>query len=325
VKLSGLLALLDDVAAIAKVAASSVDDIATAAAKAGSKTAMVAIDDAAVTPKYVVGFSAERELPIIWKIARGSLFNKLVVLLPAALLLASFAPGLIQPLLMLGGAYLCFEGAEKVYHAWVPHGDDAAESSGQGHDPAHLEETKVNGAVKTDFILSAEIMAIALSTVAGGSLWAQTATLALIGVGMTALVYGGVAVLVKLDDIGLHLARTARLAATRRFGTGLVWFMPVLMQVLSVVGTAAMLWVGGSIVLHGLEVTHLWAAPYVAVHHLAEAAGQTVPAAAGFVVWAVGATLDGLVGLAIGLALIPLATKVLGPALQRLKGARPVQ
>ena len=245
--------------------------------------------------------------------------------MPAALLLASFAPGLIQPLLMLGGAYLCFEGAEKLYHAWVPHGDDAAESSAQGHDPAHLEETKVAGAVKTDFILSAEIMAIALSTVAGGSLWAQTATLALIGVGMTALVYGGVAVLVKLDDIGLHLARTARWSATRQLGKGLVWFMPVLMQVLSVVGTAAMLWVGGSIMLHGLEVTHLWAAPYLAVHHVAEVAGQAVPAAAGFVVWAVGATLDGVVGLAIGLALIPLVTKVLGPAVKRLKGARPAQ
>ena len=320
--MSGLLALLDDVAAIAKVAASSVDDIATAAAKAGSKTAMVAIDDAAVTPKYVVGFSADRELPIIWKIARGSLFNKVVVLLPVALLLASFAPGLIQPLLMLGGLYLCFEGAEKVHHALFAHVDPAAADPVETRDPGHLEEEKVSGAVKTDFILSAEIMAIALSTVAGGSLWAQTATLALIGVGMTALVYGGVAVLVKLDDVGLHLARHANWSAVRRLGKGLVWSMPALMQVLSVVGTAAMLWVGGSIVLHGLEVTHLWAAPYQAIHHLGEAAARAVPMAADFVAWAVGATLDGIVGLAIGLALIPLVTRIVGPMVARVKGMR---
>jgi len=311
--MSGLLALLDDVAAIAKVAAASVDDIAAAAAKAGSKTAMVAIDDAAVTPKYVAGFAADRELPIIWKIGKGSIFNKLMILLPAAMLLSAFAPGLIQPLLMLGGAYLCFEGAEKVFHWLFPHASHAVDADFEVKDPGRLEAEKVSGAVKTDFILSAEIMAIALSTLPDGSALKQAATLAVIAIGMTVLVYGGVAVLVKMDDVGLHLATTGRLAAIRHFGNGLVRGMPILMRVLTVVGTAAMLWVGGSIMLHGLEVTHVWAAPYEWIHHAAAATSAWAGVAQGFVGWAVAATLDGLVGLAIGLALIPFANRVLGP------------
>lgn len=318
--MSGLLALLDDVAAIAKVAAASVDDIAAAAAKAGSKTAMLAIDDAAVTPKYVTGFSADRELPIIWKIAKGSFFNKLVILLPAALILSSFAPGVIQPLLMLGGAYLCFEGAEKVFHWLFPHGDKAVSADFDVKDPGHLEEQKVAGAVKTDFILSAEIMTIALTSIPSGNIWIQAATLAVIGIGMTIFVYGGVAVIVKMDDVGLHLASTGRLKATRRFGEGLVRVMPNLMRFLTIVGTAAMLWVGGSIVLHGLEVTHLWAAPYETIHHVAQVAAEAVTAAKGFVEWLVTATLHGLVGLALGLILIPVATRVVWPGIASVAG-----
>lgn len=321
--MSGLLALLDDVAAIAKVAAASVDDIAAAAAKAGTKAAGVVIDDAAVTPKYVHGFSADRELPIIGRIALGSMKNKLVFLLPGLLSLDHFLPQAITPLLMLGGSYLCFEGAEKVVHALAPHADKGVEEDYDTADPAHLEEQKVAGAIKTDFILSAEIMTIALATIESPSFWLQAVTLAIVGIAITVAVYGAVAVIVKMDDIGLHMAANRRTRAARAFGRGLVVAMPRLMSLLSTVGTAAMLWVGGSIVLHGLEVTHLWPAPYEAIHHIAEAAAHAVPAAPGFVAWAVTATLDGLAGLALGVVLIPLATRVIGPLVARLSGVRP--
>jgi predicted DNA repair protein MutK len=311
--MSGLLALLDDVAAIAKVAAASVDDIAAAAAKAGAKAAGVVIDDAAVTPKYVHGFEADRELPIIWRIALGSVKNKLVILLPGLLALNYFLPSAITPLLMLGGAYLCFEGAEKVFHALFPHGDEAVEEDFDTRDPAHLEEEKVAGAIKTDFILSAEIMTIALATVESPSFWMQAVTLAVVGVAITAAVYGAVALIVKMDDIGLHMAANRKTAAARAFGRGLVVAMPKLMAFLSTVGTAAMLWVGGSIVLHGLEVTHLWAWPYETIHHIAESAAAAVPQAAGFVAWAVQATIDGIFGLGLGILLIPVATRVIAP------------
>ncbi len=311
--MSGLLALLDDVAAIAKVAAASVDDIAAAATKAGAKAAGVVIDDAAVTPKYVHGFSADRELPIIWRIALGSVKNKLVVLLPALMALNYLLPAAITPLLMLGGAYLCFEGAEKVFHSLFPHADHAVERDFDTAGPAHLEEEKVAGAIKTDFILSAEIMTIALATVESPSLWMQAVTLAVVGVLITAAVYGAVALIVKMDDIGLHMAANRKTAAARAFGRGLVVAMPRLMAFLSIVGTAAMLWVGGSIVLHGLEVTHLWAWPYETIHHIAEAAAHAVPAAQGFVMWAVQAGIDGVFGLVLGILLIPVATRVIGP------------
>lgn len=318
--MSGLLALLDDVAAIAKVAAASVDDIAAAAAKAGAKAAGVVIDDAAVTPKYVHGFQADRELPIIWRIARGSLRNKLVVLLPGLLVLKSFAPVAITPLLMLGGAYLCFEGAEKLVHMFAPHADDVIEEDFDPKDPAHLEEEKVAGAIKTDFILSAEIMTIALATIDSPSFWLQAVTLALVGTIITVAVYGAVALIVKMDDIGLHMAANRRTAAARAFGRGLVAGMPKLMALLSAVGTAAMLWVGGSIVIHGLEQTHLWAWPYQTIHHLAETAARAVPAAQGFVTWGVQAAVDGVLGLGLGIVLIPLATRVIGPVQARLTG-----
>lgn len=311
--MSGLLALLDDVAAIAKVAAASVDDVAGMAAKAGSKAAGVVIDDAAVTPKYVHGFEARRELPIIWKITKGSLFNKLVILLPAALLLNAFAPWLVTPLLMIGGAYLCFEGAEKVFHRLFPHADAEVEADLDVKDPAHLEEARVRGAIKTDFILSAEIMTIALAAIPGGTWWMEALTLAVVGVGITVAVYGAVALIVKMDDIGLYTAATARTGFGRAVGIGLVKGMPKLMALLSTVGTLAMLWVGGSIVIHGMEVLG-WPWLYDTIHHIAEAFAHGVGEGfAGVAAWLVTATLDGLFGLALGMALIPVATRVIGP------------
>ncbi len=311
--MSGLLALLDDVAAIAKVAAASVDDIAAAAAKAGAKAAGVVIDDTAVTPTYVTGFEADRELPIIWRIAKGSLKNKLIVLLPGLMLLSYFLPQAITPLLMLGGAYLCFEGAEKVFHMVFPHADEEVAEDFDTGDAAHLEEEKVAGAIKTDFILSAEIMTIALAELPQNGLVLQTVTLAVVGIFITAMVYGAVALIVKMDDIGLHLAATGRTQAGRGLGRGMVAGMPPLLVFLSTVGTAAMLWVGGSIVLHGLEVTHLWAWPYETILHLAEAAAQAVGVAQGFIVWLVQAAIDGVLGLGLGIVLIPVATRVIGP------------
>lgn len=318
--MSGLLALLDDVAAIAKVAAASVDDIAGAAAKAGAKAAGVVIDDAAVTPKYVHGFEAKRELPIIWRISLGSLKNKLIILLPVLLALDWAAPWAITPLLMLGGAYLCFEGAEKVFHALLPHADGEVEEDFDTKDPARLEEEKVAGAIKTDFILSAEIMTIALAAIPENGFWMDAVTLAIVGTLITVAVYGAVALIVKMDDVGLHLAATARTSAARALGRGLVRGMPKLMAFLSVVGTAAMLWVGGNIIIHGLEVTHLWPAPYEAIHHLAEVAAAAVPAAPGLVAWAVTAACDGVLGLGLGLILIPIATRIVGPLWSALTG-----
>jgi uncharacterized protein len=310
--MSGLIALLDDVAAIAKVAAASIDDIAAATAKAGAKAAGVVIDDAAVTPKYVHGFSADRELPIIWRIALGSLKNKLIILLPGLMLLNYFLPAVITPLLMLGGAYLCFEGAEKVFHAFAPHADHEVEADFDTKDPAHLEEEKVAGAIKTDFILSAEIMTIALATIESTNPWMQGITLAVVGTIITAVVYGAVALIVKMDDVGLRLAATSRTGAARAFGRGLVLAMPKLMSFLSIVGTAAMLWVGGNIVVHGMDVLG-WSWLYDQIHHLAEAAAHAVPVATGFVTWAVTAFFDGIFGLILGLLLIPVATKVIMP------------
>lgn len=311
--MSGLLALLDDVAAIAKVAAASVDDVAGMAAKAGSKAAGVVIDDAAVTPRYVHGFEAKRELPIIWKISKGSLFNKIVILLPLALLLNAFAPWAITPLLMIGGAYLCFEGAEKVFHRFFPHGDMQVEADLDVKEPARLEEERVRGAIKTDFILSAEIMTIALAAIPDGSVWMEAVTLAVVGVGITVAVYGAVALIVKMDDIGLHLAATAGTGFGRGLGTGLVKGMPKLMALLSTVGTLAMLWVGGAIILHGLDVLG-WPVLYDWVHHAAEAVSHAVAGSfAGFLGWLVSAALSGLFGLALGVALIPVATRVIAP------------
>ena len=315
--MSGLLALLDDVAALAKVAAASLDDVAAQAVKAGTKAAGVVIDDTAVTPKYVHGFEAKRELPIIGRIALGSLKNKLLILLPAALLLSAFLPEAVTPLLMIGGAYLCFEGAEKLFHVLLPHTDPDVEKDFDVRDPAHLEEEKVAGAIKTDFILSAEIMTIALAAIPSPSFWMQALTLAIVGIGITIAVYGAVAMIVKMDDIGLFLARRGRLSLTRAAGRGLVVGMPKLMAVLSTVGTAAMLWVGGSIIIHGLEELG-WGWLGHHIHDWSAALGHAVPVAAGFAEWAAKAALDGIFGAVLGMALIPVATRAISPLWARL-------
>ena len=315
--MSGLLALLDDIAALAKLAAAQLDDVATQAVKAGSKAAGVVIDDSAVTPRYVHGLPAARELPIVWQIARGSLFNKIVILLPAALLLNAVAPWAITPLLMLGGAYLCFEGAEKVLHSLKGHDESRAKPSTL--DAAHLERERVAGAIKTDFILSAEIMAIALATVTSQPFWISAVALAAVGIGITVLVYGTVALLVKADDIGLKISQVGRLSATRAAGRAIVSGMPHVLSFISTVGTAAMLWVGGSIVIHGLEEFGLRSIGH-AIHDVAAAAGAFLPAANGFAEWLVKATLDGIFGLILGLALIPVATRLIVPAVERLTG-----
>lgn len=319
--MSGLLALLDDVAAIAKVAAASIDDIAGAAAKAGAKAAGVVIDDTAVTPKYVHGFEAKRELPIIGRIALGSLKNKLVILLPLALLLTGLLPQAITPLLMIGGAYLCFEGAEKVFHLIFPHGDHAVEADFDVADPAHLEEEKIAGAIKTDFILSAEIMTIALAAIPDSTIWIEAITLAIVGIAITLGVYGTVALIVKMDDIGLFLARRGRLGLTRATGRGLVLAMPKLMAFLSTLGTAAMLWVGGAIITHGAEELGFgWLAHLI--HDGAAWAGHLLPQVGAAVEWLAAAAMNGVFGVALGLVLIPLATRVIGPIWAAVSGRK---
>ncbi|CAA9543230.1 MAG: putative membrane protein [uncultured Sphingosinicella sp.] len=294
---SGLVALLDDVASITKLAAASLDDIGAAAGKAGTKAAGVVVDDAAVTPNYVTGFTPDRELPIIWKIARGSLKNKLLFLLPAAMLLSAFAPWAITPLLMLGGAYLCFEASEKIMEAVIGHDAHVADVP-VDTPPGEMEAEKISGAIRTDFILSAEIMAIALADVADRPLVTQGVVLAVVGIAITAAVYGAVGLIVKMDDIGLHLAQR-RAAATRALGRGLVRGMPILMKALGIIGTAAMLWVGGGIVVHGLEEFHLTPIPNL-LHDAAEGAGHAVPFAGGAVEWVVNALGAAVVGLVIG-------------------------
>mgnify|MGYP005986146759 CR=1 FL=1 len=307
--MSGLLALLDDVAAIAKVAAASVDDVIGQAAKAGTKAAGAVIDDAAVSPKYVQGFSPKRELPIVWKIARGSIRNKLLILLPIALLLSAFASWLIPPLLMLGGSYLCFEGAEKILHAFQ-HNDAHSKATG---DPAHLEEEKVQGAIKTDFILSAEIMTIALAAITAPSIWMQAAVLAIVAIGITVIVYGAVALIVKADDLGLLMTNKGRFRVTRAIGHGIVKWMPTFLFVLTWVGTAAMLWVGGQIIVHGLGQLG-YHQPEDIIRGWAVAVGQAVPEGyVGIVRWLVTAACDGILGFILGLIIIPIAKYVITP------------
>ena len=310
-----LLALLDDVAAIARLAASQLDDIAAHAVKASSKSAGVVIDDAAVTPKYVTGLPAAREIPIVAKIARGSLVNKIAILLPALLLLQAVAPWSIAPLLILGGAYLCFEGAEKTWHALTHHKDHGPQQA-ETLDTAHLEEQRVRGAIKTDFILSAEIMTIALATIDSGNIWTRAAVLIVVAFLITVLVYGAVALLVKMDDFGLRLSTSAKLETTRAVGRGIVAAMPVVLVAISVVGTAAMLWVGGSIVTHGLHELNLsW--PYETIKAVASASGR---GAAGAVEWLVTALLDALVGFTLGMLLMPVVNGLLVPIGAHFRG-----
>lgn len=294
---SGLAALLDDIALIAKVAAASIDDVGAAAGRAGVKAAGVVIDDTAVTPRYVTGFTPDRELPVIWRIAKGSLFNKLLLILPVGLLLSYFLPGAITPILMLGGAFLCYEGVEKIVESLQPDDDTLEEELAELSSEEH-EKLMVSGAVRTDLILSAEIMAIALGEVAEESIWLQAGILFVVAVAITIGVYGMVGLIVKMDDIGLNMAkRDAR--SVQAIGRGLVRAMPKLLAGLSVIGIAAMIWVGGGIFLHGMHEYHFTPLPEW-LDHASLVAGAAVPAASGLVQWLVHAIGSGAFGLIIG-------------------------
>ena len=290
---AGLAALLDDVAVLARAAAASVDDVAAGASRASVKAAGVIVDDAAVTPRYVHGFRPERELPMIRRIAVGSLRNKILLILPAALALSELLPGLLTPILMLGGIYLCYEGAEKVWEMLRPHEAAHAEEG----EPADEEEL-VKGAIRTDFILSAEIMVISLDEVADEPLLSRAIILVLVAFAITAVVYGAVALIVKMDDVGLKLARE-REGGTAQLGTGLVHAMPIVLSVLSKVGIAAMLWVGGHILLVGLDELGVHVL-YDAVHHLEE----DLP---GLLGWLVNTAASALLGLIVGAIVVAVA------------------
>jgi hypothetical protein len=314
---SGWIALLDDLASLTKVAASSLDDVAGQAARAGGKAAGIVIDDAAVTPRYVVGLAAERELPIIAKIAVGSLKNKLLLLLPGALGLGFAAPWAITPLLMAGGAFLCLEGYHKVVELVRPGHSTSRADAPAAQTAAELERERVASAIRTDFILSAEIMAITLGSVASSPIWKQAVVLAVVGTGMSILVYGVVAIIVKADDAGVALARTSR-GPLRALGRGIVLGMPVFLRVLSFVGMVAMLWVGGGILLHGLHELGVHG-PEQAVKHAADVVGRAVPVMTSAVVWIVSAGIAGILGVGVGAIVAPLTDHVLVPAVGFVK------
>lgn len=292
--------MLDDIAAIAKLAAASLDDVGAAATKASVKAIGVVVDDTAVTPSYAAGFSPARELPIVWKIAKGSLMNKIVFILPAALLLSQFLPWALTPLLMLGGAYLCFEGAEKVFEALSGgHGTDETAAT---DDSPEREKQMVTGAIRTDFILSTEIMVIALAEVASQPLLTRALSLVAVALLITALVYGVVALIVKMDDIGLKLAQGPA-KSLQALGRGMVRAMPIVMQWLSVIGTAAMLWVGGHILVSGLDKLGIHA-PAAFIHH-AEELAHGLPLEAVWV-WLIETLLSAVVGLLAGSVVVGL-------------------
>ncbi len=301
---AGLFGLLDDVAALARLAAASVDDIGAAAGRATAKAAGVVIDDTAVTPQYVHGIAAERELPMIKRIAIGSLRNKLLFILPAALLLSQFLPWLLTPILMVGATYLCFEGAEKVWGRIRGHDAHAAPTTTIGED---AEKQMTSGAIRTDFILSAEIMVIALNEVADQAFVRRLIILIVVALFITAAVYGVVALIVKMDDIGLSLAqRSSRVA--QKIGLGLVAAMPKLLAALSAIGTVAMLWVGGHILLLGTD-TLGWHPPYGFVHHLEEgvrhAAGDSA-SVGGLLAWLVNTGISAVIGLVVGAIVVAI-------------------
>jgi predicted DNA repair protein MutK len=310
---SGLAALLDDVAALAKLAAASVDDVGVAAGRASVKAAGVVVDDAAVTPAYVSGLAADRELPIIRRIATGSLRNKILFILPAALVLSAIAPVAVEIILMLGGTYLCFEGAEKVRHRLGHHDAHASEGApDDGEVPVVLlgpeaEERTVKGAIRTDFILSAEIMVIALKEVLDEGIVQRAIILAIVAVLITAVVYGVVALIVKMDDVGLRLAQRDD-PRSQRLGRGLVRGMPKLLGLLSVVGTAAMLWVGGHILLVGAHELG-WHTPYDLVHD-AEHLVEDVAGIGGVLAWSVNTSISAIVGFVVGSIVVTIVSRV---------------
>ncbi|MFD4293655.1 DUF808 domain-containing protein [Rhodococcus sp. NPDC058532] len=299
----GLVALLDDVAAIAKVAAASIDDIGAAAGKASIKAAGVVVDDTAVTPRYVHGFSPKRELPIIRKIAIGSIRNKLLIILPVAMILSQFLPQALPYLLIAGGGFLCYEGAEKVYEALTGgHHGEETDAPAALAGPEH-EKTMVSGAIRTDLILSAEIMVISLSSVEDEPFVTRLMVLIVVAFLITALVYGVVAVIVKMDDVGLALAQR-RSAFSQRVGRGLVAAMPKVMSVLTVVGIAAMLWVGGHILLVNVgEAGFHW--PADRLHDVEHWFGGLVHGGFGGVLsWTAGTVTSAVVGLVVGAILV---------------------
>ncbi len=297
----GLAALLDDIAAMAKVAAASVDDVAAAAGRASAKAAGVVIDDAAVTPRYVTGFSANRELPMIKKIAIGSLRNKLIFILPAILLLSQFLPWLLTPLLMVGGLYLSYEGAEKLWEKVSGH-DKHAPATPVAEQGADQEKAMTAGAIRTDFILSAEIMVIALNEVSHEPLLSRAIILIVVGIAITIGVYGVVALIVKMDDIGLAMVEGGE-GFRARFGEGLVKPMPTVLAVLSNVGMVAMLWVGGHILLVGVDELG-WHTPYAFVHHLEELVAHATGPLGGFLGWLTNTFFSFLIGLAVGAVVV---------------------
>jgi predicted DNA repair protein MutK len=287
---TGLVALLDDISALVKASAASLDDVPAQVAKTSGKVSGIVIDDTAVTPKYVVGLDPSRELSIIFQIAKKSLINKLLILSPAALLLGYFAPWAITPILMLGGAYLCFEGYEKVHSMFVKHHDVHVETEAvKVITPEELEKERVTGAVRTDIILSAEIMAIAYSQVTDQPILNQVAVMLAVAIFITVAVYGFVGLIVKADDIGVHLALDKYHPVTRKFGRGIVKFMPHFLLILSYVGTAAMLWVGAEIIAHGIPYTN------DVLHHL-ELSLSEMP----FLGWLIKALSCAVAGLIIG-------------------------
>jgi len=301
----GLVGLLDDVAALAKLAAASIDDVGAAAARASAKAAGVVIDDTAVTPAYVQGLTAERELPIIKRIAKGSLKNKVLFILPAALLLSEFVPVLVEIILMIGGAYLCFEGAEKIHHRFSPHAP-AVELPAVAIDTDHEEKT-IKSAIRTDFILSGEIMVIALKEVIDEGFVSRAIILLVVAVLITAIVYGIVALIVKMDDVGLRLASSGRQSAVR-VGRGLVTGMPKLLAALSVVGTAAMVWVGGHILVAGADELG-WHGPYDLIHSL-EKPVHDVGGIGGVLGWLVNTAASAAVGLMVGFAVVAVVSRL---------------
>ena len=296
----GLAALLDDIAALAKLAAASVDDVGAAAGRASAKAAGVVIDDTAVTPRYVHGFEPQRELPIVRKIAVGSLRNKLLFILPAALLLSQFLPGLLTPILMVGGAYLCYEGFEKVWARVRGHDHHPVPVGAVGED---AEKAMVSGAIRTDLILSAEIMVIALNEVADEPFLSRLVILFVVAIAITIAVYGVVAIIVKLDDIGLLLTQKSS-GFAGKIGHGLLVGTPKLLATISVVGIAAMLWVGGHIELVGLDDLG-WHAPYEFVHHLEHevhhAIGGTLGSIAG---WLTNTVASAIFGIVVGAVIL---------------------